>query len=134
MRRRGTQPSECPNNLAAHIDGQRAGGALRDAQATAARHGLSVQTIARPAERLRAGEVFFDVALLDPPRAGARGLMRTLLVTRPRAIVYVSCNPQTLGRDLKPALAAGYRLTRLTGFDFFPQTPHVEALAVVERS
>jgi len=112
---------------------EREGAAMKDALATAAAHGLSVKTHAQPAERYRAGEHPFDVALLDPPRSGAPGVIPELLKTRPRGLVYVSCNPSTLGRDIRPAVGAGYRITRLVGFDFFPHTPHVETLCVLER-
>jgi tRNA/tmRNA/rRNA uracil-C5-methylase (TrmA/RlmC/RlmD family) len=85
------------------------------------------------AGRIKAGQHFFDVAILDPPRAGAPGVIQKLLVTRPRALIYLSCEPSTLARDVVPALASGYRLTRLQPFDMFPGTDHVETLAVVER-
>ncbi len=113
---------------------EREGVALKDARATAAAHGLQVQTRAAPAEKYRAGDHAFDLALLDPPRAGAPGVVQALVRTRPRALIYVSCNPVTLGRDLRPALEAGYAIKRLTGFDFFPQTPHVETLCVLTRA
>lgn len=109
------------------------GPATRDAQATARRLGLPVEVQNRDALQLRAGERFFDLALLDPPRAGAGDLIGRLVLTRPRAIVYVSCNPVALARELRPALAAGYRVRRLLGYDMFPQTPHVEVLCVLER-
>jgi 23S rRNA (uracil1939-C5)-methyltransferase len=113
---------------------EREGAALRDARATAKRHGLAGVTFhPGDANALTPGAVFFDVALLDPPRAGAKRLMASLLVTRPRAIVYVSCNPRTLGRDVRAARAAGYRVERLLAYDFFPQTPHVETLCVLVR-
>jgi 23S rRNA (uracil1939-C5)-methyltransferase len=51
-----------------------------------------------------------------------------------RRVVYVSCDPATLARDLGVLLASGYRLASCRGFDLFPQTPHLEALAVLERS
>jgi len=112
---------------------EREGAAMRDARATAAAHGIAVKTSAQAAERYRAGDHPFDVALLDPPRSGADGVVAELLKTRPRGILYVSCNPHTLGRDVRPALKAGYRISAVTGFDFFPQTPHVETLCVLER-
>jgi len=113
---------------------EREGAALADARATAKRHSIRAADF-RPgdANALAPGAIFFDAALLDPPRAGAKRLMKALLVTRPRAIVYVSCNPRTLGRDARLALAAGYRIERLVAFDFFPQTPHVETLCVLRR-
>ena len=51
---------------------------------------------------------------------------------RPRRIVYVSCNPATLARDLKDFAAGGYTLRELTPFDMFPHTPHIECVARLE--
>jgi tRNA/tmRNA/rRNA uracil-C5-methylase (TrmA/RlmC/RlmD family) len=113
---------------------ERGGSSARDARANARRLGLDIAVQTGDANRFEPGSVAFDVAVFDPPRAGAAQAMRAVLVTRPRAIVYVSCNPRTLGRDLRPALNAGYRLTRFTGFDMFPGTDHVEALAVLDRA
>lgn len=70
-----------------------------------------------------------DVIILDPPRQGAGELMPALLSLRPAAIVYVSCNPPTLTRDLQTLLRGGFRIDRARGFDFFPNTHHVEVVA-----
>jgi 23S rRNA (uracil1939-C5)-methyltransferase len=69
-----------------------------------------------------------DIVLLDPPRKGCdRAVMEALIKLRPAQIVYVSCNPATLARDLKILCeAAPYQLTRVQPADFFPQTSHVE--------
>jgi tRNA/tmRNA/rRNA uracil-C5-methylase (TrmA/RlmC/RlmD family) len=83
--------------------------------------------------RMRAGEHFFDVALLDPPRAGAPGVLENVLTTRPRAIIYLSCEPTTLARDLGAVVRAGYRLTEATPWEMFPGSDHVETLVVAER-
>ena len=104
-----------------------------DARRTLRRLGLTAEIRTADAGRYEPGSAFFDVALLDPPRAGAPGLVAPLLLTRPRALVYVACNPAALARDLRPALAAGYQVARLEVFDMFPQTPHVEAVALVVR-
>lgn len=104
---------------------------VADAKRAAA--GLPAEVRAGDAGAFQAGDAFFDVALLDPPRAGAPGLMPALLVTRPKAVLYVSCNPKALARDLRPALAAGYTLDRVELFDMFPQTPHMEALVRLRR-
>jgi 23S rRNA (uracil-5-)-methyltransferase RumA len=75
----------------------------------------------------------FDVIVADPPRTGlGPEVCRELLRLRPARLVYVSCNPLTQLADAR-ALGAGYRLAALRGYDMFPQTPHMEALAVFER-
>ncbi|HWQ11963.1 MAG TPA: methyltransferase [Roseiflexaceae bacterium] len=76
----------------------------------------------------------YDVVVADPPRTGlGPEVCQELLRLRPARVVYVSCNPLTQVEDAR-ALAEGYRLTRLTGYDMFPQTPHMESLAVFERN
>lgn len=76
----------------------------------------------------------YDIVVLDPPRSGcAAGVLQGLTQLNPRQILYVSCNPSTLARDLAKLCAFGYHLASLTPFDFFPQTAHVETVAVVER-
>jgi 23S rRNA (uracil1939-C5)-methyltransferase len=73
-----------------------------------------------------------EALLLDPPRAGlAAGGVALLARLAPRRIVYLSCDPATLARDVGALRGHGYGLTRVEGFDLFPQTPHVEALAVL---
>lgn len=76
-----------------------------------------------------------DVVLLDPPRKGCdRTVIETLLQTLPKQIVYVSCKPATLARDLKLLCNTGdYQLTHVQPVDFFPQTPHVECAAFLVR-
>jgi 23S rRNA (uracil-5-)-methyltransferase RumA len=75
----------------------------------------------------------FDVVVADPPRVGlGPDVCRELLRVRPRRLVYVSCNALSQIEDAR-MLAAGYRLAELRGYDMFPQTPHMEALAVFER-
>jgi 23S rRNA (uracil1939-C5)-methyltransferase len=81
-----------------------------------------------------------DLVLLDPPRGGLeRGVAEALRELAPPRLVYLSCDPATLARDLgrlAPASAegAGYRLVELELIDLFPQTFHIEALARLERS
>jgi len=75
-----------------------------------------------------------DVVVLDPPRTGLpEAVTDDLAALAARRIVYVSCDPATLARDTARLVAAGYALIHVEGFDLFPQTPHVEALAVLER-
>jgi len=75
-----------------------------------------------------------DVVVLDPPRTGASAeVVAGILAWDPIRIVYVSCDPPTLARDLGRFLAAGYELRSVTAFDLFPNTPHVETVAVLTR-
>lgn len=73
-----------------------------------------------------------DAVLLDPPRAGcAPPVLDAIATFRPRAVVYVSCNPSTLARDLRSLVDAGFSLERVTPIDMFPQTAHIEAVALL---
>jgi 23S rRNA (uracil1939-C5)-methyltransferase len=75
-----------------------------------------------------------DALLLDPPRSGLpRGSADALVAVEAQRVVYLSCDPATLARDLASICSLGYRLEALEGIDLFPQTPHVEALATLER-
>ncbi|HJL17260.1 MAG TPA: RsmD family RNA methyltransferase [Sandaracinaceae bacterium LLY-WYZ-13_1] len=74
-----------------------------------------------------------DVVVLDPPRTGAPGAMRRILRLEPSVVVYVSCDPPTLGRDLKVLVNGGYTATDAIGLDMFPQTAHLECVVRLER-
>src|SRR3954466_11612167 len=75
-----------------------------------------------------------DVVIVDPPRSGlSKKIVRRLLETEAQRIVYVSCNPTTLAPNAAQIVEAGYALRRLKPVDMFPQTPHVEAVAVFDR-
>jgi 23S rRNA (uracil1939-C5)-methyltransferase len=76
-----------------------------------------------------------DVVLIDPPRAGlSQKIVRRIIEAGPRRIVYVSCNPTTLAPNAAQLAAdGGYRLTRVRPVDMFPQTPHIECVAVLDR-
>lgn len=73
-----------------------------------------------------------DKLLLDPARAGAFESLQWLKKMKPRKVVYVSCNPASLARDSAVLLERGYRLQRLGLIDMFPQTHHIEAMALFE--
>jgi len=76
----------------------------------------------------------FDVVLLDPPRAGAKGVMHWLQQLAAERVVYVSCDPATLIRDTKTLLNMGYQLTTLGFMDMFPQTAHIESMVLFEKN
>lgn len=75
----------------------------------------------------------FTKIVLDPPRAGAKEIAASLPDLNASRIFYISCNPTTLARDLAELAKRGYRLQIVQPFDFFPQTFHVETLAVLDR-
>ena len=75
-----------------------------------------------------------DVLLVDPPRAGlSQKVVRRMIETAPKRIVYVSCNPTTLAPNAAQLVEAGYSLTRVRPVDMFPQTPHIECVAAFVR-
>ncbi len=73
----------------------------------------------------------FGAALLDPPREGAKGIGPALRALAVRRAVYVSCDPATLARDLRGCAGAGYRVASVQPVDLFPQTHHVEGVALL---
>ncbi|WP_397451851.1 23S rRNA (uracil(1939)-C(5))-methyltransferase RlmD [Pseudomonas sp. NA-150] len=76
----------------------------------------------------------FSAVLLDPPRDGAFEVVRKLSTLGAERLLYVSCNPATLARDTVELIKQGYRLKRAGILDMFPQTAHVEAMALFEAS
>jgi 23S rRNA (uracil1939-C5)-methyltransferase len=75
------------------------------------------------------------VVVADPPRAGFHPkALSALAAMAPARIVYVSCNPSTLARDVGDLARHGYRLQWVQSVDMFPQTPHIEAVARLHRA
>jgi 23S rRNA (uracil1939-C5)-methyltransferase len=75
-----------------------------------------------------------DLLVVDPPRAGlSQKVVRRVIEAAPKRIVYVSCNPTTLAPNAAQLVEAGYELTKVRPVDMFPQTPHVECVAQLER-
>ncbi len=82
------------------------------------------------AERLKVCDTV-DILVVDPPRPGlTNGALEKILILEPERIVYVSCNPSTLARDIKKLLGQ-YNIESLRVIDFFPQTYHIESIAVL---
>jgi 23S rRNA (uracil1939-C5)-methyltransferase len=74
-----------------------------------------------------------DVLVVDPPRKGCdEALLQTIIEMKPKKVVYVSCNPATLARDLKILEDGGYKTVEVQPVDMFPQTSHCEAVAKIE--
>jgi 23S rRNA (uracil1939-C5)-methyltransferase len=76
-----------------------------------------------------------DVVVVDPPRAGlSQKIVRRLIECEAKKIVYVSCNPTTLAPNAAQLVEAGYKLRRVRPVDMFPQTPHIECVALLEKA
>ncbi|MBI1727702.1 MAG: 23S rRNA (uracil(1939)-C(5))-methyltransferase RlmD [Candidatus Rokubacteria bacterium] len=113
--------------------------AVDDAARNAAANGIANCTFLAGEVRfvlpsLIAQGISAQVVVADPPRAGFHPkALRALLQLGPARIVYVSCNPATLARDLGELVRGGYRLEWVQPVDMFPHTPHIEAVARLER-
>ena len=119
------------------IEGQ--GSAIRSARVNALGAGLDTtefrqSPIHAACDQLAAQGQVFDCVVIDPPRQGAPGLARQLAVLTGRRLVYTSCDPATLARDLGDLIAAGFTVRRLQPVDMFPQTHHIETVALLEKN
>jgi 23S rRNA (uracil1939-C5)-methyltransferase len=91
------------------------------------------QDVTRALAELARSTRRFELAVLDPPRSGAKPALSGILALEPRAIAYVACDPVTLARDVRELVASGFEISSVTCFDMFPKTHHVETLAWLER-
>ena len=114
--------------------------AIRDAKENAARNGVKnaaffCEDATSAAERFLREGIRPDVITVDPPRKGLtkEGIAAAVQMA-PKRIVYVSCDPATLARDLKIFEEAGYRAEEATGVDLFPGTAHVECVVLMSRA
>ncbi|KAB2888549.1 MAG: class I SAM-dependent RNA methyltransferase [Desulfobulbaceae bacterium] len=119
------------------IEGQ--GSAIRSARANAVRAGLENSEFRQAqvhaaCDQLAAQGAVFDCVVIDPPRQGAPGLAGQLVAITRRRLVYISCDPATLVRDLGDLVAAGFAIRRLQPVDMFPQTHHIETVALLEKN
>jgi len=74
------------------------------------------------------------VVIMDPPRSGSdEAFLSSVVKLSPRRVVYVSCNPETLARDLKYLTKKGYKVTEATPYDMFPHTSHTEMVVALEK-
>jgi 23S rRNA (uracil1939-C5)-methyltransferase len=114
--------------------------AIDDAERNAKRNGIenakfmagNARTGVRPLVE-KAGKP--DVVIVDPPRAGlSQKIVRRLIECEAQKIVYVSCNPTTLAPNAAQLEEAGYKLRRVRPVDMFPQTPHIECVALFEKT
>ena len=114
--------------------------AIRDAKENAARNHIENAEFfcgdaAETAARLEAEGLRPDVITVDPPRKGlAPEVIGSIAAMGPERVVYVSCDPATLGRDVKRFGELGYRAVRACAVDMFPATRHVESVVLLERS
>ena len=80
-------------------------------------------------------DINFDPVIIDPPRIGMHPkAMKKLLEISPRRLIYISCNPATFARDARELVEAGYSLRKLTPFDMFPHTMHIELVSRFEKN
>ena len=75
-----------------------------------------------------------DLVVLDPPRSGSYQVVKQLLHVRPQKILYISCSPATLTRDLIPLVKGGYKVITSRPYDFFPHTWHIESMTLLEKA
>lgn len=133
-----TLPIACSGALVLGIEGSQA--LVRRAEANAVLNGLAGQTrfavanLFEATSEMLAGWGRLDKWLVDPPREGAIELVKAIAEEGPRRIVYVSCNPATLARDAAVLVhEKSYRLCGAGIANMFPQTSHVESIALFER-
>lgn len=86
--------------------------------------------LTKPLDQQEFAKAQYDTLIVDPPRSGAREVLEALPLSQFDRVLYVSCNPQTLARDSRLILDRGFRMTHAGLMDMFPQTAHVESMAL----
>ncbi|MHC5226828.1 23S rRNA (uracil(1939)-C(5))-methyltransferase RlmD [Enterococcus sp. LJL99] len=113
--------------------------AVKNAESNAKLNGIENATftsglVEEVLPRMLEQEIKPDVVIVDPPRKGLEAsLIDTLIETKPQRIVYVSCNPATLARDIALLVEGGYEAKEIQPVDNFPQTTHIESVTLLER-
>lgn len=123
------------DNAIVAVEGDRS--SARDLESNAAHYGnvIHVEHLSVEHYLKRRGIQRSDALLLDPPRTGmSPEAMSGVLALKVHRVVYLSCDPATLARDVKRFSEVGYRLEHIEAFDLFPNTAHVETLAVLTRT
>lgn len=117
--------------VASDIDGR----AIKFAREEQVRLGArNIEFVCAPAERAtRRLSGNCDAVLIDPPRKGCEDSIEAILNLKPGAIIYISCDPATLARDIRSFSAAGYKLEKTLPIDMFPQTFHIESMSVMKK-
>lgn len=118
------------------IEGQ--GSAIRSAKNNAARVGLANTRFLKSSVHSACIELaeqgaLFDCVLIDPPRQGAPGLASQLATITSKRLVYISCDPATLCRDLADLTDQGFTICKIQPIDMFPQTHHIETVVLLEK-
>jgi 23S rRNA (uracil1939-C5)-methyltransferase len=137
---RGVQPREsshehhlaAPAALASFAAVERAPDAVACLRQNLAARGLAGKATEADADRYPI-PARADLIVLDPPRSGAPGAARAIAASSARVVVYVSCDPATLARDLSFIIGGGFELTDIEVVELFPQTSHVETLVRLAR-
>lgn len=130
-----TMAKECKNLIGVEVVPE----AIKDAVKNANNNGISnarfiCADASKAADELKQEGMKPDVVILDPPRKGCdSALIHTINEMNPERIVYVSCDPATLARDLKIFDELGYKTLEVTPVDMFPRTAHVESVARLQR-
>ncbi|MDR1183534.1 MAG: 23S rRNA (uracil(1939)-C(5))-methyltransferase RlmD [Coriobacteriales bacterium] len=110
------------------------GSSIRDLRRNLATYGLDAEVLGGGVEYAGAELANAELIVVDPPRSGlSTGVRHLLAKALPPVLIYVSCNPSTLARDVKYFTAQGYHLKSAAPFDLFPQTYHVETVAHLFR-
>lgn len=105
-----------------------------DARVACTNNNLNATIIQAPVEKYIPGSLFFDLLILDPPRAGCGTKLKDFVLTKPKHIIYVSCHPNSLKKDALLLSKEGYRIEDITAYNMFPGTEHVETLCSFVRS
>jgi 23S rRNA (uracil1939-C5)-methyltransferase len=107
--------------------------AIRDAEDNAERNGITnIEFYSAHAEDFVSKVDSIDIAILNPPRKGCESsFLEQLAKLKPKKVLYISCDPATLARDLAYLISKGYKIDWIQPFDMFPQTAHVETLTVL---